>query len=183
MDRRRLFVSRRMADRFQRHDMQTLIRSLAMAPLDAETVRQVLEEHDQLLAERAELDALLARLLPAWGEIPAVMCELSRRARRLSQRRFERRRLAGRGSQRAPGPRPLHRRDRVRRAHLDRSGHRIQDRDGDETLTLRRDNRDIVLTTKLDLVITPASLWSSYTDESEREKWGRLMALVEVRAD
>ncbi len=56
-------------------------------------------------------------------------------------------------------------------------------RDGDETLTLRRDNRDIVLTTKLDLVITPASLWSSYTDESEREKWGRLMALVEVRAD
>ena len=77
MDRRRLFVSRRMADRFQRHDMQTLIRSLAMAPLDAETVRQVLEEHDELLAERAELDALLARLLPAWGEMRAVMNELS----------------------------------------------------------------------------------------------------------
>ncbi len=55
--------------------------------------------------------------------------------------------------------------------------------DEDETLTLRRDNRDIVLTMKLDLVLTPASLWSSYTDESEREKWGRLMALVETRAD
>ncbi len=33
-------------------DMQTLIRSLAMAPLSTDTVRQVLEEHDELLAER-----------------------------------------------------------------------------------------------------------------------------------
>ena len=38
--------------------MQTFIRSLAMAPLSTDTVRQVLEEHDELLAERAELEAM-----------------------------------------------------------------------------------------------------------------------------
>jgi hypothetical protein len=55
-------------------------------------------------------------------------------------------------------------------------------RDEHETLTLRRDRGDVTLTMTLDLVSAPASLWTSYTDESEREKWGRLMALVEVRA-
>ncbi len=47
-----------------------------MAPLSTDTVRQVLEEHDQLLAERADLAALLHRLMPTWGEMRAILDEV-----------------------------------------------------------------------------------------------------------
>lgn len=67
-----------MAERLAPHDMQTLIRSAAMAPLSPDTVRQVLDEHYHLLAERAELEMLLRRLTPAWAEVRAVLNELAK---------------------------------------------------------------------------------------------------------
>ena len=48
-----------------------------MAPLEAGTVREVLEDYRALLRERAELEALLRRLGPAWGEVRAVLIELA----------------------------------------------------------------------------------------------------------
>jgi hypothetical protein len=50
-----------------------------MAPLAAKTVRTVLEDYRAILRERAELDALLRRLTPAWGEVRAVLNELAAR--------------------------------------------------------------------------------------------------------
>jgi hypothetical protein len=67
-----------MAERLAPHDMQTLIRSAAMAPLSPDTVRQVLDEHYHLLTERAELETLLRRLTPAWAEVRAVLNELAK---------------------------------------------------------------------------------------------------------
>jgi hypothetical protein len=46
-------------------------------PLDAGTVHQVLEDYRTLLRERAELEAFLRRLTPAWGEVRAVLNELA----------------------------------------------------------------------------------------------------------
>jgi hypothetical protein len=67
-----------MAERFKTHDMQTLIRSAAMAPLDPQTVRRVLDEHEQLLREQEALAGLLRRLTPACDEVRAALNELAR---------------------------------------------------------------------------------------------------------
>ncbi len=68
-----------MAERLTPADMPTLIRSAAMAPLAPDTVRQLLEEHGELLAQQADLENLLRRLLPAWGEVRALLNELAAR--------------------------------------------------------------------------------------------------------
>ena len=68
-----------MADRLQPHEIEGLLRSAAMAPLSPDSVRRVLEEHQELLQDRVELEALIGRLLPAWGECRAVLNELSKR--------------------------------------------------------------------------------------------------------
>ena len=44
-----------------------------------DVVARVLEEHQRPQRERAELVATLDRLGPAWGELRAVLNELSRR--------------------------------------------------------------------------------------------------------
>jgi hypothetical protein len=67
-----------MADRLTPHELETLIRSAAMAPLSPDHVRRVLLEHRQLLADHAELQALLHRLAPAWAQARAVLNELHR---------------------------------------------------------------------------------------------------------
>lgn len=68
------------------HEIEGLLRSMAMAPLSPESVRRVLEAHRELLAEQRELlaeqrelEALLHRLLPAWAECRQVLNELMRR--------------------------------------------------------------------------------------------------------
>jgi len=66
-----------MAEGLALHELETIIRSAAMAPLDGATVRQVLEGYRVLLRERAELEALLRRLTPAWGQVRAVLNELA----------------------------------------------------------------------------------------------------------
>jgi hypothetical protein len=68
---------RGMAERLASHEIENLIRSLAMAPLDSATIRQVLEDHRELLREQAELKKLLRRLTPAWGEVRTVLNELA----------------------------------------------------------------------------------------------------------
>jgi hypothetical protein len=60
------------------HEIEGMLRSMAMAPLSPDSVRRVLEAHRELLAERAALEALLRRLLPAWKECREVLNELSK---------------------------------------------------------------------------------------------------------
>jgi hypothetical protein len=60
------------------HEIEGLLRSMAMAPLSPESVRHALESHRELLAERDELEKLLHRLLPAWVECRQVLNELAR---------------------------------------------------------------------------------------------------------
>jgi hypothetical protein len=68
-----------MAARLNKHEIESLIRSAAMAPLQQDTVRRILEDHRQLLDERAALETILKRFLPAWGEVRAALNELSKR--------------------------------------------------------------------------------------------------------
>jgi hypothetical protein len=65
-----------MAERLQAHELETLIRSAAMAPLATETTRRILEAHRDLLVRYTAMEALLHRLLPAWGEVRTVLNEL-----------------------------------------------------------------------------------------------------------
>ena len=55
------------------YEIETLLRSAAMAPLATETVRRVLEAHRDALARDAELEALVARLRPAWEEVREIL--------------------------------------------------------------------------------------------------------------
>jgi hypothetical protein len=57
-------------------DLERLRRSAAMAPLPQDKVTELLDEHRELLVERAELDALRARLGPAWVEQRDVLNEM-----------------------------------------------------------------------------------------------------------
>ena len=66
-----------MAERLLAHEVETIIRSAAMAPLAPETVRRVLEAHRELLARQTAVEALLRRLMPAWGEVRAVLNDLA----------------------------------------------------------------------------------------------------------
>ena len=50
----------------------------AVGPIDPAVVRRVLEEHVRVQQERAELEATLARLAPAWRELRSVLNELTR---------------------------------------------------------------------------------------------------------
>ena len=60
------------------HEIEAMLRSMAMAPLSPESVRRALESQRELLAERDELEKLLRRLLPAWVECRQVLNELTR---------------------------------------------------------------------------------------------------------
>jgi hypothetical protein len=68
-----------MAERLQAHELETMIRSAAMAPLATETTRRILEAHRELLARYTEMEVLLHRLLPAWGEVRTVLNEMVKR--------------------------------------------------------------------------------------------------------
>jgi hypothetical protein len=59
-------------------DVEGLRRSLA--PLSKENVIGLLDEHEALLLERAELERLLDALRPAWRQLREVLNELNERA-------------------------------------------------------------------------------------------------------
>jgi hypothetical protein len=50
-----------------------------MAPLNPETVRRVLFEYQDLVAQYDALRELMAGLEPAWGEVRAALNELAKR--------------------------------------------------------------------------------------------------------
>ena len=52
--------------------------SMTMGPLPQDVVRRVLEDHQRVPVERADLKAQLARLAPAWVELRAVLNEVNR---------------------------------------------------------------------------------------------------------
>jgi hypothetical protein len=68
-----------MGARLRAHDVESLIRSAAMAPLAPDRVRAILEDHRVLLLERDELVRLVTEMLPAWAELRATMNELAKR--------------------------------------------------------------------------------------------------------
>jgi chromosome segregation ATPase len=59
-------------------EVDELRRAAAVGPLDPVDVRRVLEDHDRVQRERAELKATLDHLAPAWRELRSVLNELNR---------------------------------------------------------------------------------------------------------
>ena len=58
------------------HDVESIRRSAAMAPLSSDEAFRVLEACDQLLRERARIAAALADLPPSWSQVRKVLNEL-----------------------------------------------------------------------------------------------------------
>jgi hypothetical protein len=63
--------------RLRADEVESLIRSAAMAPLAPDRVRATLEDHRVLLLERDELVRLVTEMLPAWAELQAALNELA----------------------------------------------------------------------------------------------------------
>lgn len=58
------------------HDVESIRRSAAMAPLSSDEAFRVLEACYQLLRERARIAAVLADLPASWGQVRKVLNEL-----------------------------------------------------------------------------------------------------------
>lgn len=58
------------------HDVESIRRSAAMAPLSRDEAFRVLEACDQLLRERARIAAVLANLPASWTEVRRSLNEL-----------------------------------------------------------------------------------------------------------
>jgi hypothetical protein len=71
-----------VAERLPPEELDAVIRAAAVAPLSPETVRQILEDHRELLAEWMEIEALVGHLMPLWRELRAVFNELAARVER-----------------------------------------------------------------------------------------------------
>ena len=67
-----------MGERFTSAELETLRRSLSMAPLSSEQIVRLIESNKALLAERAELETLLGDLLPSWQAAREVLNRLHR---------------------------------------------------------------------------------------------------------
>jgi hypothetical protein len=59
-----------------KHELQSIQRSAAMAPLSSEETRRVLDACGQLLSERQRIAALLADLPDSWSNVRKVLNEL-----------------------------------------------------------------------------------------------------------
>ena len=51
---------------------------MAMAPLPASSVARLIESHQQLSRDWAELEGLLVELAPAWAEVRKLLNEINR---------------------------------------------------------------------------------------------------------
>jgi hypothetical protein len=58
------------------HDVESIRRSAAMAPLSSDEAFRVLEACDQLLRERARIAAVLDDLPASWANVRAALNEL-----------------------------------------------------------------------------------------------------------
>jgi hypothetical protein len=54
-------------------EVETLLRSAAMAPLSRETVYAALEAHRDLARERAELERLMHQAMPSWRNLRTTL--------------------------------------------------------------------------------------------------------------
>ena len=66
-----------MAERSKTHEVESLARSMAMAPLSQDSVARLLRSHGELSQEWAEVEGLLQRLGPAWAELRSLLNELN----------------------------------------------------------------------------------------------------------
>jgi hypothetical protein len=55
-----------------------MARSMAVGPLASDQVVRLLRSYRELAKERADLEALLVKLAPAWAELRKVLNELNR---------------------------------------------------------------------------------------------------------
>jgi hypothetical protein len=67
-----------MAGTISHREIEGWLHRMTVEPLAQEVVARVLEDHQRVQAERAELRAALERLTPAWGELRSVLNELHR---------------------------------------------------------------------------------------------------------
>jgi hypothetical protein len=71
-----------MAARFQPDDVDAIIRAAEIAPIPPDTVRELLDDHRELLAEWAEVEELIGHVMPLWRELRHVFNELAARIER-----------------------------------------------------------------------------------------------------
>jgi hypothetical protein len=65
-------------DRVRVHELEGMARSMAVGPLPSDQVARLLRSYRELAKERADLEALLVKLAPAWAELRKVLKELNR---------------------------------------------------------------------------------------------------------
>ena len=67
-----------MAGTISTGEIEGWLHRMTVEPLPQEVVRRVLEDHERVHRERAELIAQLPRLGPAWGQLRAALNEVDR---------------------------------------------------------------------------------------------------------
>jgi hypothetical protein len=65
-------------DRVRVHELEGMARSMAVGPLPSDQVARLLRSYRELATERADLEALLVKLAPAWGELRKLLNEVNR---------------------------------------------------------------------------------------------------------
>jgi hypothetical protein len=62
-----------VAERLKEHEVEGMARSMAMAPLSADSVARLLASHGDLSHDWAEVEGLLRRLGPALAEFRSIL--------------------------------------------------------------------------------------------------------------
>jgi hypothetical protein len=68
-----------MAGHLKPHEFESLRRSAVMGGLTPRSIAELVVSHQALLEERAELQALVARMGPTWTDLRAALNELAQR--------------------------------------------------------------------------------------------------------
>ena len=68
-----------MVGRLKSHEVEGLARSMAMAPLSADSVAKLLGSHVEISRHWAELEGFLVELAPAWAEVRRILNEVNSR--------------------------------------------------------------------------------------------------------
>jgi hypothetical protein len=60
------------------HELEGMARSMSVGPLPSGQVARLLRSYEKLAKERADVEALLVKLAPAWAELRKALNELNR---------------------------------------------------------------------------------------------------------
>ena len=60
------------------HELEGMARSMTVGPLPSDQVARLLRSYRELAKERADLEALLVKLAPAWGELRKILIDVNR---------------------------------------------------------------------------------------------------------